>query len=184
LNFIVQDLPSTVENAQATLAQLPPSTASRIAFEGHDFFTRQSVKDAEVYLLRMILHDWADLEARLILQHLVDVLDHSARIVIMDTVLPQPNTLPRMQEGILRVRDLTMMQAFNSRERELSEWEELLASVKPPLEIVKIVKPPGSVMCVIEAALAGVRMDLKTRESGEQHANMHENGTFGNPAGL
>ena len=71
----------------------------------------------------------------------------------MDTVLPEPGSLSKMQEAMLRVRDLTMMQVFNSKERELSEWKELLESIEPKLEIVKVVTPIGSVMSVIEARL-------------------------------
>lgn len=45
----------------------------------------------------------------------------------MDTVLPVPgeNEDP-IVEAMLRVRDLTMLQAFNSSERELADWERLL----------------------------------------------------------
>ena len=73
----------------------------------------------------------------------------------MDTVLPTPGSVPRMQEAMLRVRDLTMLQAFNAKERELEDWTALVGSVRPRLGIKGVVQPKGSVMAVIEVGLEG-----------------------------
>lgn len=135
LKFIVQDLPETIANSQSNLASHPASIASRISYQAHDFFSPQPVKNADVYLLRTILHDWPTTAAISILINLVNAMPPKGRIVIMDTVLPLPGTVPRLQEAMLRVRDLTMMQAFNSKERELSDWVELLSQADARLEI-------------------------------------------------
>lgn len=58
LKFVVQDLPNTINNAFDILANQPESIRSRIGVEPYDFFATQPRKGAEVYLLRMILHDW------------------------------------------------------------------------------------------------------------------------------
>ena len=60
-----------------------------------------------------------------------------------------------VEEALLRVRDLTMMQAFNSRERELGEFEELFgqtADEEGRLVLRNLVKPPGSMLSVMEVA--------------------------------
>ena len=57
-----------------------------------------------------------------------DLLPSSrSRLLIMDTVLPTPGSKGVVEEALLRVRDLTMMQAFNAPERELGESENLFA---------------------------------------------------------
>ena len=71
----------------------------------------------------------------------------------MDTVLPPPGSTGIVEEALLRVRDLTMIQAFNSRERELQEFIDLFAQADGGdgcLVLRKMVKPPGSVMSVLE----------------------------------
>jgi 6-hydroxytryprostatin B O-methyltransferase len=100
----------------------------------------------------MIIHDWPFTQAVTILKHLVDALKPGARLIIMDTVLPRPGSIPATQEAVLRVRDLTMRQTFNSKERELDDWTALFAAVDPMLRIVAVVQPPGSVMAVMEVA--------------------------------
>lgn len=51
---------------------------------------------------------------------------------------------------MLRVRDLTMLQAHNSRERELDDWIQLLAAADPRLRLKNVVQPTGSLMSVME----------------------------------
>jgi len=157
LSFIVEDLPETVENSKNFLAPLPESFRSRITTCGHNFFTPQPVKSAQIYLLRMILHDWPAAEAVSILKNHLEVLkaNPAARMLIMDTVLPVPGSISRNEEALLRVRDLAMVQAFNSKERELSEFEDLFTQTKDQdggLVMKNTFKPTGSVMTIIEVA--------------------------------
>lgn len=105
---------------------------------------------ADIYLLRMILHDWPASEARVILQNLIPALRGNSRIVIMDSVLPRPGSMPLTQERLIRARDMTMLQVFNSSERHIEDWEDLLAMVDSRLRIVNLVQPLGSVMSVLE----------------------------------
>lgn len=80
------------------------------------------MRDADVYLLRMILHDWPDDKAAKILRKIVAAMDKTkSRLLIIDIVLPVPASVPVQVERIVRARDLTMMQAFNSKERDLGD---------------------------------------------------------------
>ncbi|KAI9685960.1 MAG: hypothetical protein M1820_010698 [Bogoriella megaspora] len=154
LNFIVQDLPETIANAKKAFDDSDTAISSRIKFMQHDFFQPQPIKDANVYLLRMIIHDWPDSEASKILKHLQQVLDvPNARIVIMDTVLPRPNTIPTLQERQLRVRDLTMMQVFNAKEREIEDWR--LLTENAGLQVIHVEQPSGSNMAILEVGHTG-----------------------------
>ncbi|KAH6654693.1 sterigmatocystin 8-O-methyltransferase [Truncatella angustata] len=169
LNFVVQDLPRTIANGPAMLAKQPDSIRTRIICQEHNFFTPQPVMDADAYFLRMIFHDWPDKEALTILRHLVPVLkarpfkrsqpnaSNVARIIIMDTVLPDPGTCPTTEEALMRVRDLAMLQAFNGKERELTDWKNLLAAATAQsgegageLELLRVHQPFGSLMSLLE----------------------------------
>ncbi|KAH7382516.1 O-methyltransferase-domain-containing protein [Phaeosphaeria sp. MPI-PUGE-AT-0046c] len=162
LTFTVEDLPEVVAAGRSALANLADDDiATRIRFVEHDFFAPRHTTDKDpspdIYLLRKILHDWPTARAREILQQLASTISASsnkrARLIIMDTILPPPGALGRVQEARLRVRDLTMVECFNSKERELVEWEELFASTNPSLELKSWKQPAGSAMAVMEVVL-------------------------------
>lgn len=155
LTFSVQDLPANAESGhKAVVDLLPADLASRLAFQAHDFTQPQPVRGADIYLLRMILHDWPDDEAAKILKSIVAAMDNKkSRLLIMDTVLPMPGSVPLSEERIVRVRDLTMLQAFNSKERDLDDWKRLLSFADPNLQLVRVLQPFGSAMSVLEVAL-------------------------------
>ncbi|KUI72390.1 6-hydroxytryprostatin B O-methyltransferase [Cytospora mali] len=165
LKFIVQDLPDNAESGrQAAEKTLPPHILSRITFQAHDFLQPQPVAGGDVYLLRMILHDWPDHVAVAILKNLVPALAGSrAKLIIMDTVLPAPGQVPGSVERVVRVRDLTMMQVFNSHERDLEQWKALLAEADEGLRLRRVVEPFGSAMSLLE-----VELDRDFREEGEE----------------
>lgn len=147
-------MPANTEQGRVAASSLSANVVSRLTFQGHDFTKAQPVQGAAVYLLRMILHDWPDKEAITILQQIIAAMDPaSSRLLIMDTVLPMPGSVPISTERIVRVRDLTMMQAFNSKERDLEGWEALLAAADRRLRLVNIVQPFGSDMSVLEVKL-------------------------------
>ncbi|KAF7197936.1 Dual O-methyltransferase/FAD-dependent monooxygenase CTB3 [Pseudocercospora fuligena] len=157
LKFIVQDLPETVATAQKAFDaddSVEASIKSRIRFMCHDFFQPQPVTDARVYFLRMIIHDWPDRDALVILKHLHAVLEvnPSARVVLMDTVLPPPGSTSILHEQQLRVRDLMMMQVFNARERELADWRSL--ADRAGLQVAGVHSPSDSVMGILTAELS------------------------------
>ncbi|KAF2211539.1 hypothetical protein CERZMDRAFT_43330 [Cercospora zeae-maydis SCOH1-5] len=156
LSFIVQDLPETIAGARKGMAEdgkIDDSVKSRIQYMEHDFFGEQPVKDADVYFLRMICHDWPDNEAKVILSQIRAAMKPGAQIVIMDTILPQPGTISVLQEQQLRIRDLTMMEVFNAKEREFEDWSSLMQSAG--LEISHVNQPLNSVMGLLTVRSVG-----------------------------
>lgn len=150
----MQDLPSVVSGAEQQLAPFADSDlAGRIKFQGHSFFESQPVVGADVYLLRMILHDWAFEDSVKILRNLIPALTSRSRVLIMDTVLPNPGSIPASKERLLRVRDLTMMQVFNSLERGIEDWKLIFSEVDVGLVVESVSTPPGSNMSLIELSL-------------------------------
>ena len=60
----------------------------RSLFLVHDFFTTQPIKNAAVFFLRVILHDWPNSRARIILLKLREAATEQTKLVLADFVLP------------------------------------------------------------------------------------------------
>lgn len=110
LKFIVQDLPEVIDGAADHLISLiqdsqdsqDAAIKDRIEFAPHDMFEEQPVKNADVYLLRYVLHDWGDKYCIEIIRNLIPAMKRGARIVIQDHVLPEPGTMGLLQEMRMR----------------------------------------------------------------------------------
>jgi predicted O-methyltransferase YrrM len=85
--FIVQDTENVVVQGEAALSP-DDDLNGRVRFQSHDFLEKQPVHGASVYLLRLILHDWSDKYASMILKALVPALRPGAKVVINDRVVP------------------------------------------------------------------------------------------------
>ncbi|GAD92073.1 hypothetical protein AN5415.2 [Paecilomyces variotii No. 5] len=144
--FIVQDLPTVVEQGKKAL---PEGLQPRFSFQGHDFFTPQPIT-ADIYLLRFILHDHPDAISRQIVKNLVPAMKKGSRLIINDGVLAEPNTLPTIEERISRIMDLEMMTTFNARERPLADWVKLCSDADSRLKLRSISRPEGSVLSILE----------------------------------
>lgn len=155
MKFIVQDLPDVVSNAKPGLLSLSDGAAleSRITYLAHSFFDPQPVQGAAVYFLRMILHDWPTEDAVRILSQLVPALGKDSRIIVIDSVMPDPGTVPLQRERMLRAQDLTMLHSFNGQERAAEDWREIFHQVDERLELRAIKQPVGSDMACMELAL-------------------------------
>lgn len=99
LKCVVQDKPEVVSLGKSSLSA---DLLDRVTFMGHDFFAEQPVKDADIYILRWILHDWSDKYATRILQALAPALKSGARVLVIEQVLPMPGTIPKYQEKAIR----------------------------------------------------------------------------------
>ena len=98
LTFVVQDLPEALKGAKD---KVPAAVKDRITFMEHDFFTDQPV-EGDVYLLRAIFHNWPDAYCLKILQKLVPALRNGAKLVINDSLVPEPGTLSLLAERNIR----------------------------------------------------------------------------------
>ncbi len=154
--MIVQDQPE-VEAAFRSL--VPQDLTARITFQPHDFFTPQTTP-ADVFFLKLILHDWPDKYACEILQKLLPSLKPGGRIILFEIVSPPTHDVdgkplvPLHLRRILSAADLQMMVAFNSLERGLDDWKALAKQADERLE-VKVSTVPGAPRSLIELALRG-----------------------------
>ena len=149
MECVVQDLPEVIKEAK-----LPEDRdlARRVTFQAHDFFTEQSVKDADVFFLRMILHNWGDKYAIKILRNLIPALKPGARIVINDHVVPEPGILSHFQERSVRGFDWVMKEMFNAKERDINDWTRLLGDADPRFRFQQVIQPPGSQLQLLEVS--------------------------------
>jgi len=143
--FVVQDQSRVIEVArQAT--DIP----SNIEFQVHDFFEPQPIHGAQVYLLRWILHDWPDNYAIRILKALIPGLQHGASVVINDYVGPgQAGKLPLLAERFVREMDMVMLANHNTYEREVEDWNRIVAEADSRFGPVKITFLPQTMMAIL-----------------------------------
>ncbi|KAK5651494.1 hypothetical protein OQA88_11948 [Cercophora sp. LCS_1] len=126
-----------------------------VEFRVHDFFGEQPVKGADVYVLRQILHDWSDEYAARILRALMPALKKGAKVVINDTVLPEPGEVSLVQERAGREYDLVTWRLFNAKERDVDDWRSLITLADERFKITGINRPEGSQLSVIEVTWEG-----------------------------
>ncbi|KAL1854924.1 hypothetical protein Daus18300_011244 [Diaporthe australafricana] len=89
LDFVVQDLPTNAEPAQALIDQ--HEAHDRVKFQPHDFFQPQPVQKAapKAYMLSRVLHDWQDDDCVKILGPLLPAMEtHSTKLFVCERVLP------------------------------------------------------------------------------------------------
>ncbi|KDQ19530.1 hypothetical protein BOTBODRAFT_636425 [Botryobasidium botryosum FD-172 SS1] len=145
LKMVVQDQAILQKQAEEFWASMDPDAlpSGRVEWQGRDFFTPQPVKGAAVYILRLIIHDWADEDALRILAPIREACSPDSKIIIGEdlisftcppgdgerslvrrTKVPAP-LLSNM--GLLReyLSDIAMMGVHNGQERTIEQWLSL-----------------------------------------------------------
>ncbi|KAI5857804.1 O-methyltransferase-domain-containing protein [Tricharina praecox] len=150
--FLVQDLASVVSQGKTSIESEEESVKSRISFIESDFWSPQTV-EADVYFMRLVMHDWSDEGCAKILKNIIPKMKPNSRIVIVDAILAEANTIPKLFEKLQRTLDLSMMMLVGGKERTGQDWELLMRKADPRLRIVKMSLPPGSQFGLIEVAL-------------------------------
>ncbi|KAL1959679.1 hypothetical protein VTO42DRAFT_1265 [Malbranchea cinnamomea] len=153
LTITVQDLPQVKPVFEANL---PGELKSRVSFMEHDFFQPQPVQ-ADIYLIKLILHDWPDREAVRILQALAPAMKPGARVVFIDYVGKQegqaqgPSSVPRSIQQMGTATDLRMMALFAAKERPVSAWKDIFHKADDRFDVIRVESNPLTFMVVIEA---------------------------------
>lgn len=101
LSFVVQDLPKMLLGAAE---QVPPALQGRIRFVPYSFFTPQTVT-ADAYLIKQCFHNWPDHYCVRILQNQIPALKPGARLIVCDSVVPEPGVMSLMEERMVRCVD-------------------------------------------------------------------------------
>jgi hypothetical protein len=116
LQGIVFDRPQVVASARAEAVRL--GLQERVTAVGGDFF--ESVPQADLYLLKHVLHDWDDEACLCILKNCRRALHPGGRIVVIELLVGEIG-----EPGIAPLYDVTMMVMSSGRERSLVEFQRL-----------------------------------------------------------
>ncbi|EIE23146.1 hypothetical protein COCSUDRAFT_66185 [Coccomyxa subellipsoidea C-169] len=126
---VLFDQPQVIERAKEMWAQnkhwslLNP----RLEFAAGDFFkpeTMPKAKDGDVYMMRLILHDWDDKDSIAILSSIRQAMGSAkARLLIVETTIGEEFADPLFQRALL---DVHMMVALNGAERTVAQWKQML----------------------------------------------------------
>ena len=139
---IVFDLPNVVPSAAAAATALGLGDRSK-AVSG-DFFA--SVPEADLYLLKSILHDWNDEQCVRILENCCRAMRRGGRVIVVEMLLGEIG-----EPGPSPIFDLLMMMILSGRERSLNEYRALLERAGLRLENNS---PTSTALSVMEAVAA------------------------------
>lgn len=116
------DLPHAIEGARQRIAAA--DLTARCQCVAGDFF--ESVPpDADLYLLKSIIHDWSDDRAAVILNNCRHAMHRSGRIVLVERISPARVDTSDTHRQMVR-SDLAMMLGLGSQERTQTEFGTIL----------------------------------------------------------
>ncbi|MGW1680315.1 methyltransferase [Saccharopolyspora sp. NPDC002376] len=115
----VFDLPHVVEDAQRAADEA--GLSDRFSAVGGDFFS--DVPEADYYLLKNILHDWADEQCRTILSNCRRAARPGACALVIEALI---GDIGKPDQAVLM--DMNMLAVSEGLERDLDEFDDLFAS--------------------------------------------------------
>lgn len=95
LKFIVQDFADVVAEGPKHVSA---DISDRITFMGYDMMNSQVYEGAEIYFFRADFHNWTDHYCIKILRNQIPALKPRSRLLINDSCLHEPGSLPWYQE--------------------------------------------------------------------------------------
>jgi hypothetical protein len=136
------DLPHVITEASAAMKS--HGLGERLWAEEGNFFEAVPA-GADTYLLSLVLHDWDDARAGLILENIRKVARPGATILALEPVMP-PGDEPHMSKML----DLTMLAMTGGRERSEDEHRQLFE--RAGLQFQRVVPTPTPVSFVVAVA--------------------------------
>lgn len=163
--LVLQDRPCVLDDICAE--DLPGVTKM-----AHDFFEVQPVRNAQVYYIRRVMHDWQDKDAARIMKAVVPAMAKDSRIIVSDMAIPEPVTA--RDAGAIWL-DLMMM-SIGGKERTVRDWERL--AEMSGLKLMRVWQEPDRFgpLCVVEYMLPGADQDqyLSTASAVSQDIDEEE----------
>ena len=150
---IVFDRPTVVKEAIRAMAEA--GLSDRTSAVGGDFLSGgmpSELKSCDVFLLKLILHDWDDSSAVAILKNIKAVAQPGARLAVVEHVLGVSQSGPGMERS-KRMMDINMMASCQggAKERTVREYEALFAAagISAPARLV----PMRDILSLVEVVL-------------------------------
>ncbi|KAF1992568.1 S-adenosyl-L-methionine-dependent methyltransferase [Aulographum hederae CBS 113979] len=152
LNFIVQEKPGVSVEGAATL---PAHLKDRIKFMDHDMFDSQPVKDADIYFMRHVFHNWSDKYCVEVLKKLIPALKPGAKVLACDLCIPDVGERAEVERREVTRIDLMMMSLYNARERDVEQVKDLFEAADDRLDFQKGYTLEGCMDKICEATWKG-----------------------------
>lgn len=105
---VVEDLPPVAEQGARDMAAGGDGDddgnrfGARLRFQPYSFFDEQSVRGADVYLWRCVLHDWPDRYAVQLLRNQIPALKTGARLLFNERCLQAPQARSHVSDQFAR----------------------------------------------------------------------------------
>jgi hypothetical protein len=140
LRGIVFDRPDVAASVADAIAS--SDFADRTEVVGGDFF--KAVPEADLYLLKFILHDWHDADCVEILSRCRQAMLPGGRVAIVEFLLDDLD-----EHGVIALMDVAMIAVTGGQERSLAEFDALLSDAG--LRRIAVRRSGSSPQGVIEA---------------------------------
>jgi SAM-dependent methyltransferase len=142
LSGVILELPHVVPTARDALRAA--GLAERCEVVAGDFFA--DVPEADLYVLKAILHDWDDAQSATILGHCARRLRPGGRVMIVEMVIPDDG-----RPSLGHLMDINMLTMLPGQERTGDEYRALLATAGLRLDRILETHSPFQ---IIEASRA------------------------------
>ncbi|HTN76077.1 MAG TPA: methyltransferase, partial [Pirellulaceae bacterium] len=135
------DRPEVLPEAQQRVAREGVSNRCEL-MPGN--FLESVPSGADLYVIKHVLHDWADEPAQRIIGNIAQAMGAGSKMMIIEAVLDERDSV----DGLGKMRDLEQMFWTGGRVRTRAEFERILAPSQ--LTITKITRTPIIDVCLIE----------------------------------
>jgi hypothetical protein len=125
---VLFDRPKVIAEAREVMRGFDLS--ERVELVEGDFF-EEVPADADLYLLKWILHDWDDAQSLAILKNIHRVAATHSKLLIVERLLPSA-----VEPSPVHLMDLHMLVLAGGRERTQAEFETLLSSAGSHASVV------------------------------------------------
>ncbi|KAK1565971.1 O-methyltransferase [Colletotrichum navitas] len=167
LTFVVEDMPKVKPIFEANL---PAELADRVSYVEHDILQPQPV-EADIYILKLIMHDYPEAVASQLLRNLVPKLRPGNRVLVIEyigkvdedaTRDPEKEEekkagppLPRSVQQMGTATDLRMMALFNAKERPVEAYRSIVKNADQRFEVIKVDADPLTFFATIKIVWRG-----------------------------
>ena len=143
LHGTVFDLPRVIDGARTKITAA--GLTARCAAVGGDFF-EEVPSGADAYMLKHVIHDWADAQALAILRNCHRAMGAHSKVLIVEGVYP-PRIEQSLQSRGAAANDVNMLVCTGGRQRSEAEFRALYAAAG--FELSRII-PTMAAVSVIE----------------------------------
>lgn len=123
LQAVLLDRPEVIRVARQHLPLDEPGVAARLDFAGGDMF--ESVPQADVYIMKHIVHDWDDEKCIRLLENCRRAMQGDGRVICVDAVLPAMGNTAGIAAKLL---DIVMLTCATGKERTEQQWAALYSA--------------------------------------------------------